>query len=103
MKQPIFDYDVESSLVFTAEAFHSRPPNPPVPFQLASHAIRYAVEAQSPEGFDFIYLEVNGKHYDETRIRELYDASTYPLMRYPSPTRLSWPNVTDDWTAIASV
>jgi|EndMetStandDraft_7_1072992.scaffolds.fasta_scaffold630688_1 hypothetical protein len=103
MQQSAFDYGLESSLVFTAEAFHSPPPNPPVPFQLASHAIRYAVEAQSPAGFDFIYLEVNGKHYDEARIRELYDAASYPLKRYPSPTRLPGPNVTDDWTAIAGV
>jgi hypothetical protein len=103
MPQSVFDYGVESSLVFTAEAFHSCPPNAPVPFQLASHAIRYAVEARSPVSFDFIYLEVKGKHYDETRIRELYDAASYPLKRYPSPTRLSWPNVTGDWTAIASV
>ena len=77
----IFDYDGESTLVFTAEAFPFRPANPAVPFQLASHAIRYAVEELPSRSFDFIYLEAKGKHYDESRIRELYDAMPYPLMR----------------------
>jgi len=82
-----FDYGVEGALVFTAEAFHSRPANPTMPFQLASHAIRYAVEELPSRGFDFIYLEAKGRHYDETRIRELYDAMPYPLKR-SRPTRV---------------
>jgi hypothetical protein len=101
MPAAVFDYGVESTLVFTTEALHSRPRNPPVPFQIASHAIRYAVEALSPGTFDFVYLQVNGKHYDEARIRELYDARSYPLHRSLPVARLPWPNVTDEWPIIA--
>jgi hypothetical protein len=101
MPSSAFDYGVESALVFTAEALHAQPRNPPVPFQLASHAIRYAIESLSRGTFDFVYLQVNGKHYDESRIRELYDARSYPLQRSHPAARLPWPSVTDEWPAVA--
>jgi len=74
----IFDYGSAASLVFTGE---SAPSRGPIPFQLASNAIRYAIEELDPSSFDFMYLEASGRHYDDVGIRTLYDDTAYPLGR----------------------
>ncbi|MFO0993434.1 MAG: hypothetical protein U1E67_16060 [Hyphomicrobiales bacterium] len=83
----IFDYGSMASLVFTGEWAGTSPWRGPIPFQLASNAIRYAIEELDPSSFDFIYLEASGRHYDDVGIRTLYNDTAYPLSRTKIPCK----------------
>lgn len=80
-----FDYGLAASLVFTGECLGTRMSRQPIPFQLASNAIRYAIEELDPSSFEFMYLEAGGRHYDDVGIRTLYEDTAYPLGRTAIP------------------
>ncbi|MBL8893668.1 MAG: hypothetical protein JNJ53_03645 [Rhizobiales bacterium] len=82
-----FDYGSAASLVFTGEWAGTSSSRGPIPFQLASNAIRYAIEELEPSSFDFMYLEASGRHYDDVGIRTLYDDTAYPLSRAAIPCK----------------
>lgn len=50
-------------------------------FDRAAEAIRYVIEEMPESWLNGTMLDINGRRYEGTAIRALYDAEDYPLQR----------------------
>lgn len=81
----MFDYGSEAALFVARGSVAANEARRHIPFALASHAIRYAVETLAPGRRGAICLQVNDVRFDSAGIRRLYKNKAYPLRRKPAP------------------
>jgi hypothetical protein len=80
-KPESFDYSAEAEL-FSARLRNSRQQALAYKrFARAADAIRFAIEALSPQLLVGTYLEVDEVRFKGTDIRSLYDSADYPFAR----------------------